>query len=102
MYQKGHTILLKALPAVLAEFPKIQIVIAGGGPLKEELEAEADQLNISAGVKFLGMRDDLPILMSSADIFFFPSRFEGMPNSVFEAIGYGLPVIAADFQRVDV
>ncbi len=101
MYQKGHTILLKALPAVLAEFPKIQIVIAGGGPLKEELQAEADQLNISAGVKFLGMRDDVPILMSSADIFLFPSRFEGMPNSVLEAMGYGLPVIATDVQGVD-
>lgn len=100
MYQKGHTILLKALPAVLAEFPKIQAVIAGGGPLLAELRAEAGQLNISGQVKFLGMRDDIPTLLSSADIFLFPSRFEGMPNSVLEAMGYGLPVIATDVQGV--
>ena len=101
MYQKGHTILLKALPAVLSKYPGVLTVIAGGGPLLEDLRAEADQLSISRHVQFLGARDDVPTLMSAADIFLLPSRFEGMPNSVLEAMGQGLAVIAADVQGVD-
>jgi hypothetical protein len=101
MYQKGHTLLLKALPTVLAEFPNVLALIVGNGPLKDDLQAEAARLNISEQVKFLGFRDDVPVLMSAADMFLFPSRFEGMPNSVLEAMGYGLAVIATDVQGVD-
>ena len=101
MHQKGHIILLRALSMVLAESPNISTMIAGEGPLKDELQAETVQLDISDQVKFLGMRDDIPVLMSLADIFIFPSRFEGMPNSVLEAMGYGLAVIATDVQGVD-
>ncbi len=101
MYQKGHTLLLKALPMVLAEFPNVLTLIVGDGPLKDDLQAETARLNISEQVKFLGFRDDVPVLMSAADMFLFPSRFEGMPNSVLEAMGYGLAVIATDVQGVD-
>jgi glycosyltransferase involved in cell wall biosynthesis len=100
-YQKGQDVLLKALPQVLAKFPNTKLLIAGEGVLRQELEAEADRLNISDRVKFLGVRDDIPILMVLADLFLFPSRFEGMPNALLEAMGYGLPAIATSVQGVE-
>ncbi len=100
-YQKGHDILLKALPRVVEKFPHALLLIAGEGILRQELEAEAMRLGISERVKFLGVREDVPVLMSLADLFLFPSRFEGMPNALLEAMGYGLPVIATAVQGVD-
>jgi len=100
-YQKGHDILLRALPRVLEKFPNTLLVIAGEGILRQELQAEAIHLDISERVKFLGIRDDIPALMCLADLFLFPSRFEGMPNALLEAMGYGLPVIATAVQGVD-
>jgi glycosyltransferase involved in cell wall biosynthesis len=100
-YQKGQDILLQALPQVLEKFPNVLLLIAGEGILRQELQAEAIRLNVSERVKFLGVRDDVPVLMSLADLFLFPSRFEGMPNALLEAMGYGLPVIATAVQGVD-
>jgi glycosyltransferase involved in cell wall biosynthesis len=100
-YQKAHSVLLRAFPKVLARFPNIQMLIAGDGQLREELQNEALSLGISENVKFLGIRHDIPVLMSIADLFIFPSRFEGMPNAVLEAMSHGLPVIATVVQGVD-
>jgi glycosyltransferase involved in cell wall biosynthesis len=100
-YQKAHNILLRAMPKVLEKFPNAVLLIAGEGILRQELEDEALQLGISERVKLLGVRSDTPVLMSSSDIFLFPSRFEGMPNALLEAMGYGLPVIATGVQGVD-
>lgn len=100
-HQKGHEVLLRAMPEVLKEFPRAQLLIAGDGVLRQELEAQAAALNVYANVKFLGMRKDVPILLSLADVFVFPSRFEGMPNAVLEAMSMGRPVIATSVQGVD-
>jgi glycosyltransferase involved in cell wall biosynthesis len=100
-YQKGHSVLLRAFPSVLSRFPHTKMLIAGDGILREELEAEAKALHIADHVKFLGVRRDVPLLMSLADVFIFPSHFEGMPNAVLEAMSHGLPVIATAVQGVD-
>ncbi len=100
-HQKGHSVLLKALPGVLHQFPNVKLLIAGDGVLRPDLEAEAASLGIARNVKFLGMRRDIPVLLSLADIFIFPSRFEGMPNAVLEAMSHGLPIIATRVQGVD-
>ena len=47
-------------------------------------------------LRLLGYRDDVPDLMAAADIFVLPSRFEGLPMSVIEAMLTGLPVVAAN------
>jgi glycosyltransferase involved in cell wall biosynthesis len=100
-YQKGHDILIRALPNVLEKFPNVVLLIAGEGVLRQELQAEADRLDISNRVQLLGVRNDIYSIMSLADLFVFPSRFEGMPNALLEAMGYGLPVIATAVQGVD-
>ena len=100
-YQKAHSVLLRAFPRVLDDSPNASILIAGDGVLRAQLEEEARSLNIANRVQFLGVRHDVPALLSLADLFVFPSRFEGMPNAVLEAMSEGLPVIATGVQGVD-
>lgn len=99
-YQKAHICLLKALPAVLEQHPNAIAVIAGDGPLRAELEAETDRMGIAAQVRFLGIRPDVPDLMTAANIFILPSRSEGMPLVLLEAMRAGLPVVATDVPGV--
>ncbi len=99
--QKGQSVLLDALPAVVRQFPDVQMLIAGDGVLRGELEAQAAALHVSQNVRFLGRRQDVAALMSLADLFVFPSRFEGMPNALLEVMSHGLPVIATAVQGVD-
>ena len=78
-YQKGHDILLRAMPRVLEKFPNAVLLIAGEGVLRQELQAEAVHLDISERVKFLGVRDDIPVLMSLATCSFSRPGSRGCP-----------------------
>ncbi|WP_372400572.1 glycosyltransferase family 4 protein (plasmid) [Azospirillum sp. HJ39] len=95
--QKGLDVLFDALaslpPALLAG---VTLRIVGDGPARPELEAQAQRLCLSECIRFLGWlgRDELPAAYRSADAFVFPSRDEGMPNVVLEAMAAGLPVVA--------
>lgn len=93
-YEKGHTFLLQAIPAVLQIFPDTVFLLAGDGTLRSELEHEAQCLAIRHAVHFLGNRKDAVRLMAAADIFVLPSRSEGMPNALLEAMGMGTAAIS--------
>jgi len=88
--QKGHSYLLQA--AVLV--PKARFVLAGDGPLRGMLEAQAAALGVADRIVFLGQRDDVPALLASCDLFVLPSLFEGLPLSILEAMAAGKPIIA--------
>jgi len=92
--QKNHALLLRALPAV----PGVHLVIAGEGPLRSQLEQLAVSLDIRSRVHFLGnvASDDVSGLMSVADVFVMPSRFEGLSLALIEALALGLAVISSD------
>jgi glycosyltransferase involved in cell wall biosynthesis len=91
--QKDHATLLKALALVKRPW---RLSIVGYGPLETELRALADRLGIASRVEWLGIRHDVPELLARADVFCFPSRWEGLGNAVLEAAAAGLPVIASD------
>ena len=91
--QKGHDVLLRALPQVLARYPQARLACVGEGPERPGLEAQACALGVAGAVHFLGHRDDVPSLMAAADLFVLPSRFEGHPLAVLEALSAGLPVV---------
>jgi glycosyltransferase involved in cell wall biosynthesis len=95
--QKGLDILLPAL-AALSKGRDFHLDVVGDGPEVKELTALAERLGLGAKVSFLGWRDRdaLPGLYARADIFVFPSRDEGMPNAVLEAMASALPVVATD------
>ncbi len=91
--QKGHDVLLAAAPAILARFPQARFAWVGEGPECGPLCTRARELGLSEAIGFLGHRDDVPALMAAADLFVLPSRFEGHPLAVLEALATGLPVV---------
>jgi glycosyltransferase involved in cell wall biosynthesis len=95
--QKGHTYLLQAAALV----PDATFVLAGDGPLRAALEAEARDLGIAGRCVFLGERRDVPALLAAADLFVLPSLFEGLPVSVLEAMAAERPVVGTAIGGTD-
>lgn len=94
--QKGHADLLAAMPTLLRWHPDAVLLLAGEGPLRAKLAATAEQLGIDAQVRLLGPRDDVPDLLSAANLFVLPSLWEGLPMALLEAMASGLPVVATE------
>lgn len=94
VYQKGLDLLLEALSEL--GHLEWQIDLVGDGPRRQRLEDQAAQLGIGDRVHFHGWqpRSDLPAFYRQATLFVYPSRHEGMPNAVLEAMASGLPVVA--------
>jgi sugar transferase (PEP-CTERM/EpsH1 system associated) len=88
--------LLKAVAAMRSNGVPCIALLAGDGPLKEELERHAHQLGIRGHVLFLGARKDVADLMLAVDVFVLPSRSEGLSNTILEAMASGRPVVATD------
>lgn len=76
--------------------PNFCLVLVGEGPEREALERFARQLSVESHVKFLGHRQDTSSLLPLFDVFCLASDFEGMSNSVMEAMAAGLPIVASD------
>jgi glycosyltransferase involved in cell wall biosynthesis len=93
IYQKGVDVLLKAF-AMLKEG---ELLITGQGQGKESLIKMTEDLGIKDRVKFLGVRKDIPNILSYSDCFILPSRFEGLGMVVLEAMASNTVIIIADF-----
>lgn len=89
--QKAYPVLLDAL-ARLETRIKPTLLIAGGGPLRDELQAKIDRLGLD--VRLLGRRDDVAELLAAADVFVLSSDWEARALVVQEAMRAGLPVLA--------
>ncbi|MDA1052819.1 MAG: glycosyltransferase [Planctomycetota bacterium] len=98
--QKGFDWLLRLAPELLSRLPKHDLVIAGDGPERKSLRELATRLGIQNRVHFVGWRPDVPQWMQEAEILLLPSRWEGMPNVLIEAMGRGLPVVASSVEGV--
>jgi glycogen(starch) synthase len=94
--EKGFDVLLRALPAVLARHPSTELLLAGDGPCRQELETLLDELDIRAAVTMAGgvRHDRIPGLLASANVVAIPSRYEGMPLIALEAAAAGRPLVA--------
>jgi glycosyltransferase involved in cell wall biosynthesis len=90
---KDYPTLLHAM-AEIAE--PARLVIAGSGPLGDELSRLTSRLGLAGRVRFLGFEPDLLRWMQAADGFVLSSRWEGLPMGVLEACACGLPVVATD------
>ncbi|MGB1877201.1 MAG: glycosyltransferase family 4 protein, partial [Rhodospirillaceae bacterium] len=100
--QKGIDVLFRAL-ATMKGHTDWTLTIAGEGPLKDELALAAHRLQLAERIVFRGWleRDHLPAIYEQADVFVLPSRDEGMPNAMLEAMAAGLPVVGSKVAGVD-
>jgi glycosyltransferase involved in cell wall biosynthesis len=96
VHQKGVDILIDAFARIAGEQPNWGLDIIGDGPLRGALEQRAQTLELSRQVRFLGHRQEPFDFLYEASVFALPSRYEGMPNAMLEAMGCGLAVIASD------
>ncbi len=72
------------------------LLVAGEGPLENEMKQLCAQLNIVAQTRFLGVTDQIPDLLNAADAYLMSSAWEGMPIVLLEAAASGLPIVATD------
>jgi glycosyltransferase involved in cell wall biosynthesis len=92
---KNHEMLVAAFAQLVGQQPlPTELWLVGDGELREAVQHQVRALGIESRVRFLGVRSDIPDLLRAADVFVFPSRWEGNPLSVMEAMATGLPVIA--------
>ena len=94
--QKNHKFLIKAFSCIAPLFPSCRLEIYGEGPLKNELVAFVRSLNLDGRVLFPGTFKDVQDRIWSASLFVLSSNYEGMPNTLLEAMTLGLPCISTD------
>lgn len=93
---KAHDVLIKSFSIVANEISNVKLLIAGDGPLRNDLEKLVAELRLEEKVVFLGVRRDIPELLKSFDVFALSSTREGLPVSLLEAMASSLPVVATD------
>jgi GalNAc-alpha-(1->4)-GalNAc-alpha-(1->3)-diNAcBac-PP-undecaprenol alpha-1,4-N-acetyl-D-galactosaminyltransferase len=94
--QKGVDILIEAFARISHQISDWGLEIVGDGPMMCELEGLADRRGIQSKVTFHGYKTNVHDFYRQASIFALPSRYEGTPNALIEAICWGLPVVTSD------
>jgi glycosyltransferase involved in cell wall biosynthesis len=94
--EKGHLYLVRSFKEIAEEFPHTKLIIAGDGREKDIMAKEASELIGNGRLMFPGFMQDIPGMLSAADIFVLPSLYEGFGLAALEAMAAGLPVIASD------
>lgn len=92
---KGLDNLIRAMILIDSPDP-VSLLLAGEGPMRDRLEQLARTVGQAKRVRFLGPRRDVPGLLHIADVFAFPSRTEGLPNALLEAMAAGCPIVTTD------
>ncbi len=91
---KNHSGFLRIAKRIQEQLPGVEFVLAGDGPLRAELEREAQTAGLGDHVIFLGDRRDIPAVMASLDVAVLTSDSESLSNVLLEAMAAGLPVVA--------
>lgn len=95
-FQKNHPFLLQIFAEIKKQRINAELWLIGKGELENQIKKQAELLGILDDVQFLGVRADIPALLSAMDVFVFPSLFEGMPNTVIEAQNNGLACLISN------
>jgi glycosyltransferase involved in cell wall biosynthesis len=93
---KNHAMLFRAFNMVLEQCPQTTLLIVGDGPERQHLQALVETLGIVNNTLFLGFRKDIHEILPVFDVFVLPSFSEGMPVTLIEAMGAGIPVVATN------
>lgn len=93
---KNHRMAIHALAQLKRK--DVYYLICGQGCLKEELQQYADSLGVGERIRMPGFQENMPFIYRNADIFVFPSRREGLPAALMEAMSAGLPCVVSDIR----
>lgn len=94
--EKGFHTLIEAFARIAGQFPAWHLTIFGEGPERSRLERLIEDRGLTARVHLPGWTTDAAAVLSQADLFVLPSRYEGFPNALLEAMAAGLPCISFD------
>lgn len=94
--QKNQRMLIEAFSRIASQFDDVNLYIYGTGSLKEELDLQIKELGMEKRVFLAGDTNDVPSILSTCMLFVLPSDFEGMPNTLLEAMAVGVPCISTD------
>jgi glycosyltransferase involved in cell wall biosynthesis len=92
--QKGFDVLVPATSRLLDRIPHLVVLIAGEGPERRRLERLIVEMGLQERIRLLGFRQDVPRLLAAADLVVLPSRSEGTPYALLEALAHSRPVVA--------
>ena len=96
IFQKRHDVLINAFAFFLKEYPSFKLVFYGDGPDKEKMVQQIRKLGIENNVIFAGITNKPLEVMKTSKMYILTSDFEGIPNSLIEAMSLGLPCISTD------
>lgn len=95
-HQKNHLFLLEVFAGLMKKMPNATLILVGEGALKSKIELKIKELRLNNNVKLLGVREDIHSIIQAMDLFVFPSLHEGLPVTLIEAQGAGLPCIISN------
>jgi glycosyltransferase involved in cell wall biosynthesis len=94
--QKGFDTLIESFRPLAAKYPNWSLIIYGDGPQRPELTRLIERDRLTDRITLCGLTKDVASALSEATIFVLPSRFEGFPNVLLEALSLEVPVVATD------
>jgi glycosyltransferase involved in cell wall biosynthesis len=98
---KNHARLIAVFRRLRVRVPQAQLVLVGrDAGTRGATEALVRRSGLEEAVSFLGERDDMVELLRAADLMIFPSKREGLPGSILEALAAGVPVVASDLSGI--
>lgn len=96
MQVKNHEILIRAFATFVKKHPCSKLQLLGEGEMFDEMQNLAKMLDVADKVEFLGLQSNVYPFLHKADVFCLPSEYEGVPMTLIEAMGTGLPIIASN------
>lgn len=94
--EKNHKFMINLFKYINERNSNVFLVFVGNGDLMEGIKKEVDKLGLNKNIIFLGMRQDIDIVLKSFDVFIFPSLYEGLGIAVIEAQASGLKCVVSD------
>lgn len=92
--QKNHLLLIQAFEQAISKHPNLKLLLVGDGELRPDIEKIVKEKSLGHNICFLGLRQDIPELLTACDSFILSSDWEGVPMTILEAMAVGRPVIA--------
>jgi glycosyltransferase involved in cell wall biosynthesis len=92
---KGIQYMIRALPKILVDYPTICYLVVGSGPYLQVLKDQAKAIGLEKNIRFVGLRKDVPKILSLCEIFVLPSLTEALPTVLAEAMAARIPIIAS-------